>query len=88
MSYKSLIEDIVGAQQDILGTAATDIAQNVDGLTVNDDGSVEEVSGNGVAVVDDLVSAYVDELGAAATVTLKSTAEDYADELELPDSLK
>lgn len=87
MSYESLIEDVIDAQQNILGAAAVEIAQGVRGLSVADDGTVEEVRGDGVAVVDDLASAYVDELGAAATVTMKTAAEAYADELELPRSL-
>ena len=88
MSYNALIEDIVGAQENILGDAAIDIGQQVDGLTVTGEGVVQEVNRDGVAIVDDLVSAYVDELGAAAVVTLKPVASDYADDLELPGSLE
>lgn len=88
MSYESLIEDIVSAQQNILGAAAVDIAQQVRGLRVADDGTVEEVSDDGRAIVDELASAYVDELGSAATASMKSAAEGYADELDLPRSLE
>lgn len=88
MSYQSLIEDIVGAQQNILGDAAIDIAQQVHGLRVADDGTVDAINGDGLTAVDDLASAYVDELGAAATVTMKSAAEPYAGDLELPNSLQ
>lgn len=87
MSYESLIEDIIDAQQDILGAAAVEIARGVRGLSVADDGTVEDVRGDGTTVVDELASAYVDELGAAATVTMKTAAETYADELDLPRSL-
>lgn len=88
MSYEALIEDLVAAQADIFGAEAVEMARGVDGLEVADDGSVERLRGDGVEVVDELVSVYVADLGGAATVTLKSAAEDHGDRLALPATLQ
>ncbi len=88
MTYDSLIHDLISTQLDILGTNAVDIANEVDGLTVAEDGTVEEISGDGLAVTRKLVSSYVDRLGPAAKVSLENAAETYADELELPRNLE
>lgn len=88
MSYEALIEDLIAAQADIFGAEAVEMARRVDGLAIADDGSVERLDGDGVAVVDDLVSVYVADLGGAATVTLKSVAEGHADRLVLPEELE
>ena len=88
MSYEALIEDLVAAQADIFGAEAIEMARGVDGLEVADDGSVERLRGDGVEVVDELVSVYVADLGGAATVTLKSAAEGHEDRLALPATLQ
>lgn len=88
MSYEVLIEDLVAAQAEIFGDAAVEMAEQVDGLALDDDGTVRQLDGDGVRVVDDLVSAYVADLGGAATVTLKSAAGDHADRVELPAALQ
>lgn len=88
MSYEALIEDLVAAQADIFGAAAVEMAQEVEGLALDEDGTVERIEGDGVRVVDDLVSTYVADLGGAATVTLKSAAGDHADRVELPAALQ
>lgn len=88
MSYEVLIEDLVAAQAEIFGDAAVEMAEQVDGLALDDDGTVRQLDGDGVRVVDDIVSAYVADLGGAATVTLKSAAGDHADRVELPAALQ
>lgn len=88
MSYETLIEDLVAAQAEIFGDAAVEMAEQVDGLALDDDGTVWRLDRDGVRVVDDLVSAYVADLGGAATVTLKSAAGDHADQVELPATLQ
>lgn len=87
MTYVNLVEDLVASQREILGDGAVNIAQRVGGIQVSDDGTVQGIDSDGVEVVDDLVSEYVDNLGDAATVTLRSVANEYDNELELPSSL-
>lgn len=87
MTYVNLVEDLVASQREILGDGAVSIAQRVSGIQVSDDGTVQGIDSDGVEVVDDLVSEYVDNLGDAATVTLRSVANEYDNELELPSSL-
>lgn len=87
MSYEALIEDLVSSQADIIGKEAINVARGIDGLEVTDDGSIERIDGDPIAVVDALVSAYVDDLGGAATVTMKGVAGSYADELDLPTAI-
>lgn len=84
MTYETLIEDLIASQRDIIGKEAVNVARGVDGLEIGGDGSVERVHGDPIAVVDALVGAYVDDLGGAATVTLKNAAGGYADDLDLP----
>lgn len=88
MSYEALIEDLVAAQMDIFGREAVEMARQVDGLEVADDGTVERVAGDGVSIADALVSVYVEDLGGAATVTLRSAAEAHADRVTLPAALQ
>jgi len=88
VSYEALIEDMVAAQADIFGAAAVEMAQGVEGLALDESGAVERLERDGVAVVDDLVSTYVADLGGAATVTLKSAADDHADRVDLPTALQ
>lgn len=88
MSYEALIEDLIAAQADIFGAEAVEMARQVDDLSVADDGSVVRLDGDGVEVVEELVSVYVADLGGAATVTLKSAAEGHADGLALPQALQ
>lgn len=88
MSYEALIEDLVATQTDIFGAAAVEMAADVEGLELGEDGTVERLDGDGVQVVEDLVSTYVSDLGGAATVTLKSAAGDHADRVELPAALQ
>lgn len=87
MSYDGLIEALIDAQAEILGQQAINVAQGVRGMDIDEDGNVLSIREDPVTVVDDLVAAYVDDLGAAATVTMKQVAEDY-DDLDLPASLE
>ena len=88
VSYEALIEDMIAAQADIFGAEAVEMARGIDGLEVADDGSVERLRGDGVEVVDELVSVYVADLGGAATVTLKSAAQGHAGQVALPAALE
>lgn len=87
MAYEELVEDLIASQADIIGREAIEVAKRIDGLQVADDGAVERIDGDSLGVIDALVSAYVDDLGGAATVTLKNAAGGYADDLELPSVL-
>ncbi|MFB6204376.1 MAG: hypothetical protein ABEJ75_01890 [Candidatus Nanohaloarchaea archaeon] len=56
-------------------------ANEVDGLTVNDDGSVEQMSGMGKDVLSELVDKYESMVGEAIGSVLRKQKE----ENELPD---
>lgn len=59
-NYKSLISEIVHKQMDILGPEiAIRKASNVAGLSIGDDGTVREISGDPQTVLQDLVSEYI-----------------------------
>lgn len=88
MSYDGLIEAMIDAQAEILGDQAVTVARGVRGLEVDDDGSVLDIRDDPVTVVDDLVAAYVDNLGEAAASRLVTVAADYEEDLELPTSLR
>lgn len=88
VSYEALIEDLIAAQADIFGAEAVNMARQVDGLTLSDDGRVERLEGDGLQAVDELVSVYVADLGGAATVTLRSAAEGHDDRVALPKALQ
>lgn len=84
MSYEGLVEDLIASQAELLGDGAVDVAREVRGLQVNDDGTVEDVTADGKTVVDDLASAYVDNLGPAAASAMQSVAAEYDSDLDLP----
>lgn len=88
MSYEALIEDLVATQVDVFGAAAIEMARAVDGLDLDDDGTVRRLDRDGAQVADDLVAAYVADLGGAAQVTLKSAAGEHADRVDLPGALR
>jgi hypothetical protein len=88
MSYADLVEDIVAAQGTLLGEGAVTIARGVDGLEMNGEGSVESLNGDGADVVDALVGEYVDDLGQVAQMKAQAVASEYADDLDLPRSLR
>lgn len=87
MSYKHLAGRLIETQRSMLGTSALDIARSVEGISVDNDGSVTAITGDSRAVVETLSQRYVAVLGAAAENRLLAAAREFEDELVLPPSL-
>lgn len=72
--YAPLIEAAIDRMTGTIGQKnAVDAANEIDGLTVADDGSVESLSGDGVDVLGELVERYSD-LGGPVAVSLIARA--------------
>lgn len=87
MSYEHLAERLIAAQQTMLGKRAIDIAASVEGLTVEDDGSVTAVADDDREVIAALVAEYTTIMGDSAASRLESTAAEFEDDLVLPENL-
>lgn len=82
----TLAEALIEDQQSVFGAQAIEIAQEVDGLWVEESGEVA-VCGDGKATVGDLAEAYVATFGRAAGSSLRITASEF-DDLDLPATLQ
>lgn len=85
-SYERLAERLIETQRTMIGKRAVDIARSVDGLSITDDGAVEDVADDDRMVLDDLVRAYTDVMGDSARTRLTDVASEYED-LMLPATL-
>lgn len=85
-SYERLAERLVETQRTVIGKRAVDIARSVEGLSVTDDGAVEDVADDDRTVLDELVRAYTDVMGESARTRLTDVASEY-DDLTLPETL-
>ena len=87
MSYKHLAGRLIETQRSMLGKSAVKIARSVEGVSVEDDGSVTAVTGEGRAVTEALSRRYIEVLGSAAEDRLMGAAREFEDDLVLPPSL-
>jgi len=90
MSYERLAGALIETQQSMLGRRAINVAQSIDGLAVDDDGSVTDVDGGAAhdrTVVGELVDEYVSIMGQSAHNRLDDAADAFADDLVLPENL-
>jgi len=87
MSYRHLAGRLIETQRSMLGKSAIQIARSVEGLGVDDDGTVTAVSGDSRAVVETLAQRYLEMLGSAAENRLLAAAKEFEDDLVLPPSL-
>jgi len=87
MSYKHLAGRLIETQRSMLGKSALEIARSVEGISVDDDGSVTAVTGDRRAVLETLSQRYMDVLGSAAETRLLAAAREFEDELVLPPTL-
>lgn len=87
MSYKHLAGRLIETQRSMLGKSAVKIARSVEGVSVEDDGSVTAVTGEGRAVVEALSRRYIEVLGSAAEDRLVAAAGEFEEDLVLPPSL-
>ncbi|MFB6083783.1 MAG: HalOD1 output domain-containing protein [Halorientalis sp.] len=85
-SYERLAERLIETQRTMIGKRAVDVARSVEGLTITDDGAVEDVVDDDRTVLDDLVRSYVDVMGESARTRLTDVASEY-DDLRLPETL-
>lgn len=78
--YKALLSEIIAKQIVILGPAiAVMKARNVSGLTVSDDGTVEEISGDPEVALQQLIDQYVELSGQIVKNALGTIFEKYPD---------
>jgi hypothetical protein len=90
MNYGALAERLIEAQRPMLGQRAIDVAQSVDGLSVDDDGAVESVDGGDVhdrSVIAALVDEYVSIMGQSAHNRLDDAVAEFEGDLVLPENL-
>lgn len=87
--YHDLIQAAIERESDVLGLAdAVERANQVEGLSVDDEGTVVSVSGEGKAVLGDLVDAYVEASGDVAAFLIARRVENVSDsDLDLPENL-
>lgn len=88
--YREAIETAIDKEKDVLGRkTALQVAENVSGLEVDEDGEVQELAGEARAVLDDLVESYQDVGGSvSASLIAKRLKKEDLDDLELPDRLE
>lgn len=78
--YVAIISEIIARQSIILGPDIAILkARGVPGLTVNDEGRVMDIKGDGNAVLQQLVNTYVELSGMIVKNALGSIFEKYPD---------
>jgi len=78
--YVAIISEIIARQSIILGPDIAILkARGVTGLTVNDEGKVVDIKGDGNAVLQQLVNTYVELSGMIVKNALGSIFEKYPD---------
>jgi len=76
--YKKMLTDLIQKQMVVLGpNIALDKARKVQGLKINDDGSVLEVAGDPQMVLKGVANEYMTLSGQIAQMTLNSLLEKY-----------
>lgn len=87
-TYEMLIEAAIDRERDVIGEEAIERARSIDGLGVDDDGTVDAVDRDGKAVLGELIDEYVAASGDVAAFLIARRIENLPhDELELPDNL-
>lgn len=89
-SYRDVIEEAVRAEMDVIGEGmAVNVCRRVDGVQVADDGTVEEVAGDGRDVLDRLVGMYIHDFGevSASLIARRIHRELDLGDVDLPPAL-
>lgn len=87
-TYEMLIESAIDRERDVIGDEAIERARSIEGLTVDDHGTVDAVDRDGKAVLGDLIDEYVAASGDVAAFLIARRIENLPhDELVLPDNL-
>ncbi len=78
--YQNVITDLIKKQMVMLGpNVAIAQAKLVNGLTVNDDGVVSQITGDPQVVLSDIAKQFMALSGAIAQMTLESLITKYPD---------
>lgn len=76
--YKSMLSDLIKKQMIMLGpSVALGTARKVPGLTVEEDGTVVEITGDPQTVMEGVADAFMNLSGRIAQMTLKTILEKY-----------
>lgn len=76
--YKKMLTDLIQKQMVVLGpNIALDKAKKIPGLTVNEDGSVTEVTGDPQMILKGVANEYMTLSGQIAQMTLNTLLEKY-----------
>lgn len=76
--YKSMLSDLIKKQMVMLGpNVALGTAKKVLGLTVSDDGTVSDITGDPQVVMEGVANQYMNLSGQIANMTLKTILEKY-----------
>ena len=76
--YKKMLTDLIQKQMVVLGpNIALDKARKIQGLSLNDDGTVKEVSGDPQMVLKGVANEYMALSGQIAQMTLNTLLEKY-----------
>lgn len=88
-SYRKLVEVTIAKEKETLGNQkAVDIAKDVSGITLDDEGDVMSLTGDGKQILGELVRKYKDNGGDITTSLISREIEKNTEnDLELPDIL-
>jgi|GEM_PF-3110805 len=88
-NYAELVEAAIQREMDILGDQqAVAMAREIEGLDVEDDGSVTEIDRPSMDVLEALVDAYVEESGDIAAFVIARRLSNMVDDPDgLPDNV-
>lgn len=89
-TYEDVIEAAISKVMETMGKDLTlRLAGEVEGLEVDDDGSVKSFEGSGKKTLDELIGKYENVLGSVAVPIIARGVSDFKDEdIDLPDRLK
>ncbi|MDY6771216.1 MAG: hypothetical protein SV186_04650 [Candidatus Nanohaloarchaea archaeon] len=89
MSYRDLITATIQSQKNLMGEAAEGPPRQIEGLEIDEEGTVTEVTGDGYEIITKLVEAYHDLTGPVAYSTIATAlGEEYSGEERLPDAIE
>lgn len=76
--YKSMLSDLIKKQMIMLGpNVALGTARKVSGITVSEDGTVTDITGEPQIVMEGVANAFMSLSGQIAQMTLKTILEKY-----------
>lgn len=77
-TYKSMLSDLIKKQMIMLGpNVALGTARKVSGITVSEDGTVTDITGEPQVIMEGVANAFMSLSGQIAQMTLKTILEKY-----------